>query len=65
MMKQKFLLIGLVIVICLGLIVFNNSKKNSQKTTTESTFTSNIKQNSQPITYLNKKYIIPKMQPKL
>ncbi|MPQ30279.1 hypothetical protein E4V42_02340 [Clostridium estertheticum] len=46
MMKQKFFLIGLVIVICVGLIVFNNSKKDSQKKTTESASTSNIKQNT-------------------
>ncbi|MCB2358189.1 ABC transporter substrate-binding protein [Clostridium estertheticum] len=60
MMKQKIFLIGLVIVICVGLIVFNNSKKDSQKTATESASTSNIKQDTQTITYLNKKYIIPK-----
>ncbi|MCB2338756.1 ABC transporter substrate-binding protein [Clostridium estertheticum] len=59
-MKQKFFLIGLVIVICVGLIVFNNSKKDSQKKTTESASTSNIKQDTQTITYLNKKYIISK-----
>ncbi|MBX4261365.1 ABC transporter substrate-binding protein [Clostridium estertheticum] len=59
-MKQKFFLIGLVIVICVGLIVFNNSKKDSQKTVTESASTSNIKQDTQTITYLNKKYKLPK-----
>lgn len=60
MIKQKFLLIGLVAVVCIGLVVFTDSKKTSQKTTDKSTVTTNSKQDTQTITYLGKKYIITK-----
>lgn len=60
MMKKKLFIIGMATVFSIGLGACGNVEKTSQKSSEKTTVNATTKQDTQSITYLEKKYTIPK-----